>query len=132
MRVNIVAITQLGQREMLVEVEDGLLREVKLVELYSEKILGEIVKERRFTVEQIEVVQEPSYSKHFLVLKRFSKNYTAVSQGYFNGIDWCFENLPIDKSVSTMRIMRRPKSFRNSNYKQNSYLLILGFQNGSI
>ena len=38
------------------EIEDGLLREVKVVELYSEKILGEIVKERRFIVEQIEVV----------------------------------------------------------------------------
>ena len=51
MRVNVKKVTQVGQREMLVEVEDGNNREIKVVELHSEKVIGEIVKEKRFTVE---------------------------------------------------------------------------------
>lgn len=49
------------------------------MQLYSEKVIGEIIKERVFKVEQIEMIQSPKFSKHFFVVKRYSPKESVLT-----------------------------------------------------
>jgi len=72
MRVTVTELQGNRQGELVVQVQDGYLRQVKLVELNSEKVIGELIKERMFTVDQIEMINSPKFSKHFFIIKRYS------------------------------------------------------------
>jgi hypothetical protein len=97
-------------------------------------VIAELIKERMFVVEQIETINSPKFSKHFFIIKRYSKKESVLTQGYFNGVDWCFENIDFANGVSTLKVVI-PKEFQTLNPKtlttSSHYLLILGFQDGS-
>lgn len=58
-----------------------------------------------FKVEQIEMIESPKFSKHFFVIKRYSPKESVLTQGYFNGVEWCFENVELTDSVSTIKVV---------------------------
>ena len=111
MRVVVTGLQGNRQGQVVVQVQDGYLRHAKLVELYSEKVLGETVKERQFKVNQIEIIESPKFSKHFFVVKNYSQKESVITQGYFNGVDWCFENVELGGNpVSRIKVVI-PKEF---------------------
>jgi hypothetical protein len=87
-----------------------------------------------FTVDQIEMINSQKFSKHFFIIKRYSQKETVLTQGFFNGVEWCFENIDFAEGVCTLKVVI-PKEFQTLNPKSlttsNHYLLLLGFQDGS-
>jgi hypothetical protein len=72
MRVTVTGLQGNRRGELVVQVQDGYLRQIKLVELNSEKVIGELIKERMFAVDHIEMINSPKFSKHFFIIKRYS------------------------------------------------------------